>query len=120
VGVGFSRHASGEPRLRTPEGTRDLRSVAVVAFPPGPDGTHRVSNPGPDIARVLIVSTIRFPELAEHVSTGTTLAMTGPGAGKVFPVGTDRDFMETYGEALAADLRQEPDLRQARQDSAGA
>ena len=103
---------SGQPRLRTPEGIRSLRSGAVVAFPPGPDGAHRVSNPGPDIARVLIVATMRFPEVAEHLSTGTTMALTGPAEGKVFAAGTDRDFMELYHEAMASDLEHE------RQDAA--
>ena len=100
---------SGQPRLRTPAGSRNLRSGAVVAFPPGPDGAHRVSNPGPDIATVLIVSTMRYPEVAEHLSTGTTMAMTGPGEGKVFAAGTDREFIELYGEAMTADLEHERD-----------
>jgi uncharacterized cupin superfamily protein len=98
---------SGHPRLRTPAGSRNLRSGAVVAFPPGPHGAHRVSNPGPEIARVLIISTMRFPEVAEHLSTGTTMAMTAPGAGKVFAAGTDRDFIELYSEAMAADREHE-------------
>ncbi len=98
---------SGRPRLRTPDGSRSLPSGTVVAFPPGPDGAHRVSNPGPDTARVLIVSTMRYPEIAEHVSTGTTMAMTGPAAGKVFAAGTDREFIELYREAMAADLEHE-------------
>jgi uncharacterized cupin superfamily protein len=93
----------GSPELRTPEGTRRLPRGAVVTFLPGPDGAHQVRNPGPDTVRVLLISTMRFPEIAEHVSTGTTLAMTGPGEGKAFPDGGDRDFLELYQQAIARD-----------------
>ena len=69
---------AGSPRLRTPEGIRRLQPGDVVAFPRGPQGAHRVSNPGPEPTRVLLFSTMNFPEVAEHVDTGTMLAMTGP------------------------------------------
>jgi uncharacterized cupin superfamily protein len=94
---------SGEPVLRTPAGTRRLQAGAVVSFPPGPDGAHRLSNPGPDPVRVLVVSTMNFPEIAEHVTTGTTMAMTGPAEGRIFPAGTDEDFLALYQRAIAAD-----------------
>ncbi len=94
---------SGEPQLRTPDGTRRLRTGAVVSFRPGADGAHRVSNPGPDIARVLVVSTMRFPEIADYPETGTTLTLAAPGQGRAFPAGADREFSELYREAIAAD-----------------
>jgi uncharacterized cupin superfamily protein len=95
----------GRPVLRTPEGVRSLEEGAVVAFLPGPGGAHRITNPGPDPVRVLLISTMRFPEIAEHISTGTTMAMTGPGEGKVFPSGTDQEFLTMYLAAIAADQR---------------
>jgi uncharacterized cupin superfamily protein len=94
---------SGEPLLRTPEGSRRLSPGAVVAFVPGADGAHRLSNPGPDTVRVLLISTMNFPEIAEHVTTGTMMAMTGPAEGKVFPAGADRDFLELYQQAIERD-----------------
>jgi uncharacterized cupin superfamily protein len=94
---------SGRPRLRTTHGTRRLEPGAVVAFLPGPSGAHRVSNPGPEPARVLIVSTMHFPEVAEHVSTGTTMAMTGPAEGKIFAAGSDQPFIELFTRAMAVD-----------------
>ena len=96
---------SGRPALRTAEGVRRLEPGAVISFLPGPDGAHRVSNPGPDPVRVLLVSTMRYPEVAEHVSTQTTLAMTGPGEGKLFPRGTEQEFLVLYQAAIAADQR---------------
>ena len=87
-----------------PVGMRATRVGADVSFPPGPDGAHRISNPGADSARVLVVSTIR-PEVAEHVSTGATRAMTGSGQGNVFPRGTEQDLLVLYQAAIAADQR---------------
>jgi uncharacterized cupin superfamily protein len=49
----------GEPTLRTPEGSRQLRRGDVVAFPAGPAGAHDLTGPG----RVLLLSTLRLPEI---------------------------------------------------------
>ena len=94
---------SGRPRLRTPDGTRDLEPGAVVSFLPGVAGAHRVSNPGEEPVRVLLVSTMQFPEVAEYPDTGTTLTLTGPGQGRAFPAATDQPFSELYQAAIAAD-----------------
>jgi len=93
---------SGTPRLRTPAGVRELEPGAVVAFVRGPDGAHRVSNASAEPARVLLVSTMNFPEIAEHVDTGAVLAMTAAAAGHVFPSGTDRPAMDMVLEAMEA------------------
>ncbi len=93
---------SGRPRLRTPEGTETLEAGAVRAFPVGPEGAHRVANAGPEPARVLLISTMRFPEVAEHLDTGTWLAMTGPQEGKVFPAGSEIGVMDALATAMAA------------------
>src|SRR3954452_18669767 len=54
---------SGRPLLRTVDGARRLEAGAVVAFPRGADGAHRVANPADasEPARVLLVSTMHFP-----------------------------------------------------------
>jgi len=93
---------SGTPELRTPDGERRLEPGAVVAFSRGPDGAHRVSNPGEEPARIIMISTTRFPEVAEHPDTGTVLSMTGPAEGKSFPEGTDLPFMDTVMAAMQA------------------
>lgn len=93
---------SGAPQLRTPSGVRELEPGAVVAFPRGPDGAHRIANASGGPVRVLLVSTMNLPEVAEHVDTGTVLAMTGAQAGHVYPAGTDRPVMEMLLEGMAA------------------
>lgn len=93
---------SGTPELRVPDGHRALEPGAVIAFPRGPRGAHRVTNPGAEPARVLIISTMSFPEVAEHPDTGTLLAMTGPDEGKSFPAGTDVPFIESVLKAMEA------------------
>lgn len=66
-------------------------------------GAHadRVSNASNEPARVLLVSTTNFPEIAEHVDTGTVLAKTAAGAGHVFPAG-NRPVMEMLVVAVEA------------------
>ena len=94
---------SGTPELRTAGGIRSLEPGAVVAFPTGPDGAHAVRNPGPAPARVLLVSTMRFPDVAEHLDTGATLTITGPAEGRVFPGASDVPVGEALVAAMAAD-----------------
>jgi uncharacterized cupin superfamily protein len=99
---------SGRPLLRTPDGTRRLEPGAVVSFPRGPDGAHRVANPdGGEPARVLLVSTMNVPDVAVHLTTGALLAITEPGDGKVFRAGTEVGVMEALGEAMALDAAED-------------
>jgi uncharacterized cupin superfamily protein len=93
---------SGRPSLRSPDGVRELAPGEVVGFPAGAEGAHRVFNRGPEPARVLLVSTMVFPEVAEHVDTGATLAMSAPGEGKVFPAETDVSVIEAIQRAMRA------------------
>jgi uncharacterized cupin superfamily protein len=98
---------SGRPLLRTPTGDRRLEPGAVCSFVRGPDGAHGVSNPADaeEVASVLLVSTMNIPDVAVHLSTGTLLAMTEPGGGKVFRAGTDIPVFEALAESLAEDQR---------------
>jgi uncharacterized cupin superfamily protein len=54
---------SGSPTLRSPEGDRVLRAGDVVCFPTGPEGAHDVRNDGTEPARVLMLSTLIYPEV---------------------------------------------------------
>jgi len=93
---------SGTLELRTPDGTRELIAGATVAFPRGPAGAHGVANRSDGPARVLIVSTMHYPDVAEHLDTGTVLAVTGPREGKMFPAGTDIPIIEALVLAIEA------------------
>jgi uncharacterized cupin superfamily protein len=93
----------GELELRTPAGKRTLSRGAIVSFPAGPDGAHRVRNKSESVARYLMVSTMRFPEVAEQLDTGTILAMRGPGDGWAWAAGADGDYMQLTRAALEAD-----------------
>ena len=93
---------AGSPEIRMPGGRRRLAAGAVIAFPRGEDGAHAVTNPGPEAARVLLVSTMRFPDVAEHLDTGALLAITGQAAGKVFPSGSDIAFPDAVLAAIEA------------------
>lgn len=93
---------AGSPEIRTPGGRRRLDAGAVVAFARGEDGAHAVSNPGPEPARILLVSTMQFPDVAEHIDTGAVLTITGHAAGKIFPAGSDIPFSDAVLGAIAA------------------
>jgi uncharacterized cupin superfamily protein len=75
---------SGRPTLRTLDRERELEPGEVVAFPTGRAGAHRVDNHGEDPARVLIVSTMRYPEVVEYPDSDKlglrTAAPDAPGA----------------------------------------
>ena len=93
---------SGSPLLRTPEGSRTLEPGAVVVFPRGEDGAHRLTNPGTEPARFIIVGTTSFPDVAEHLDTGATLVLTGPQSGSAFPGDSDIPPIEAVERAMRA------------------
>ena len=98
----------GRPQLRTPDGSRRLQPGDAVAFPRGPLGAHRLSNPDGPPARVLVFSTMNLPEVAEYPDTGTLLAKTGPGEGKTFAVETEVPWGESVTRAMKAAADCEP------------
>jgi uncharacterized cupin superfamily protein len=92
---------AGSPSVRLPSGVRELVPGDLLAFPAGAEGAHRVFNESDEPARVLLISTMNFPEVAEHLDTGTTLALTAPRQGKVFPHGTDVPVLDALLRAMA-------------------
>jgi hypothetical protein len=69
-----SHHAN----LRTAEGSRTLAAGAVVACPAGKGGAHSVENRTDEPLRVLIVSTMLYPDVVEHLETGVIVVLTAP------------------------------------------
>jgi uncharacterized cupin superfamily protein len=62
----------GTLALTRGDGSRStLEQGAVVACPVGRDGAHRLDNEGEESARVLIVSTMRAPEINEMLEDET-------------------------------------------------
>jgi uncharacterized cupin superfamily protein len=55
---------SGRPTLRTDDADRELRPGDVVARPPEGGETDTLANLSGETARVLTVSTPRFPDIA--------------------------------------------------------
>jgi hypothetical protein len=49
------------------------------------------------------ISTMHFPDIAEHLDTGALLAITGPAAGKAFPADADVPFSDAVMRALEAE-----------------
>ena len=61
---------SGRPTLTTQAGERELAAGEVVAFPAGLEGAHRLDNRSDEPVRVLLVSTMRAPEINAMLEDG--------------------------------------------------
>jgi len=93
----------GTLELRTPAGMREVAKGALVAFPAGPDGAHRLRNTSDAPARYALISTMRFPDIAEQIDTGTVLPIKAPADGWAFPKDAAGDYMALTIEAIRAD-----------------
>ena len=66
---------SGEPRLRTPDGERDLAPGDVVHFARGAAGAHKLSNPSEHVVRYAVMSNLESPDAVEYPDTGELSVM---------------------------------------------
>jgi uncharacterized cupin superfamily protein len=63
---------AGRPTLTGLDGSeRELATGEVAACPAGREGAHRLDNHGSEPARVLILSTMKAPEINEMLEDGT-------------------------------------------------
>jgi uncharacterized cupin superfamily protein len=67
----------GTPTLRTPAGEEQIGPLAVVFFPPGPDGAHSVRNMTETNVRVLMFSTRNEVAAAVYPDSGKIGIFTG-------------------------------------------
>lgn len=56
----------GDLVLRQPDGERELHGGDLVCFPPGPDGAHKLTNRGDQVARTIMFSSSREPAVAVY------------------------------------------------------
>ena len=61
---------AGTPTVRTPEGEETLAPGDVVYFPEGVDGLHDFSNPADEPARIIGISSKRFPDVVAYPEYG--------------------------------------------------
>jgi uncharacterized cupin superfamily protein len=94
---------SGTPELRTPGGYRQLSPGEVVSFARGPEGAHRLRNTSTEPCRLLFVSEMNFPDIAEYPDTGATLTRTAPGRGLAFPAATQQPVSDLVAAGMRAD-----------------
>jgi uncharacterized cupin superfamily protein len=67
---------SGTATVRTPEGEEQLSPGDVVYVPVGPEGLHTFSNPTDEPARMLGISTKRFPDVVAYPERGDAWVAT--------------------------------------------
>jgi uncharacterized cupin superfamily protein len=79
----------GRPRLRTPEGERELVEGDVACFPRGAAGAHLLHNATEETVRILMLSTSIVPDIVEY-----------PDSGKFYTVNAKGEivFQMRYGE----------------------
>lgn len=69
---------AGRPSVRTPDGTSELRPGDVFACPAGSSGAHQVQNHAQELARVLVLSTMIYPDVAELLDSDKVMVMSAP------------------------------------------
>ena len=84
---------SGEPTLRTPDGTQPLRAGDVVCFPVGPGGAHQVINEADETVRLLFVSDRRDPNVIMYPDSGK-VGVRAEGLHGNFAAGASLDYWE--------------------------
>ena len=71
----------GRPTLRTADGEQVLREGDVAVFRRGKDGFHQVINRTDEPIRILMISTLLFPEIVEYADSGKIGARSADGEG---------------------------------------
>jgi uncharacterized cupin superfamily protein len=77
---------AGRPTLRTLEGERQLDPGELVAFRTGPEGAHRLDNRTDEPVRLLMVSTMRAPDVIRYPDSDKVNARTHA-PGRPLPAG---------------------------------
>jgi uncharacterized cupin superfamily protein len=93
----------GRPTLRSPAGERELEPGAVVSFPAGGGGAHRIENRSDEAVRIVLVSTMLAPEINEFPDSGTLWARSyvpgsAAGEGDVVAVGKVGDALDPLAD----------------------
>lgn len=72
----------GSAKVRTPDGDEVAETGDAMIFPRGPSGAHQVINNSDSEVRILMISTMVEPEIAEYPDTGKIGVFAGlaPGA----------------------------------------
>lgn len=106
---------TGRPTLRTLDGTRELEAGEVVACPVGRRGAHQLQNNTGEPLRVLVISTMVYPEVAEQLDSDKILVQSAP------PGTADRLALafprNAQVDRLAGELRSSPPCSEFRGES---
>lgn len=71
----------GEVSVRTPDGEQTATKGDALMFPTGPEGGHQLVNRTDSDARVLMMSTMVYPEVAQYPDSGNIGVFAGRGTG---------------------------------------
>ncbi len=71
----------GTVHVRTPEGEQEAETGDALVFSRGPSGAHQVINRSDSQARILMMSTMVEPEIAEYPDSGNVGVFAGAASG---------------------------------------
>jgi uncharacterized cupin superfamily protein len=75
----------GTVSVRTPKGEQKAGRGDALLFKRGPDGAHQVINTSMDPSRILMISTMVEPEVAEYPDSGKVGVFAGRAPGEAGP-----------------------------------
>jgi uncharacterized cupin superfamily protein len=75
----------GAVHVRTPDGEHEAGKGDAIAFRRGPSGAHQVINRSDTQARILMMSTMVEPEIAEYPDSGNVGVFAGRAPGDAVP-----------------------------------
>jgi uncharacterized cupin superfamily protein len=85
----------GEVSVRHPEGEDTLRQGALVCFPAGPAGAHKVTNRSSETVRILMLSTAIDPAVVIYPDSNKLGAFDKPSGTRMFlRIGESVDYYE--------------------------
>ena len=92
----------GTVTVRTPQGEHEAGRGDTLIFKRGPDGAHQVINTTSDQSRILMLSTMVEPEIAEYPDTGKVGIFAGRAPGesgqaslrKYLDASAERDYFD--------------------------
>jgi uncharacterized cupin superfamily protein len=87
----------GSVEVRTPEGEHQAGRGDAMIFRKGPDGAHQMANKSDSEARILMISTMVEPEIAEYPDTGKIGVFAGRAPGAAGPASL-RKFLDGSAE----------------------
>lgn len=92
---------AGRGRVRVADDEFDVAAGEVVVFPPGPAGTHRMTNIGAEPLRYVDLDTTADPDVVHYPDSGKTAVWTATDGLHAWQDADEVDYYAGEADALA-------------------